>query len=162
MFLSQSHLVCWGFSLFYLPLWREQTEFALYAHLSWPPAVLYRSRIEACKNSCLETYWYSSHLQSAYFISYQPVSPFIAITPEYMLVWDTIPEMEFRLEEDKMLQFISGTKVVRERKGTFIWEVASAGAFNPQKRYVQYCTSKFEHVWKDRKERKKKKKGTFL
>lgn len=47
-------------------------------------------------------------------------SPFVAITSEYVLIWDTIPQMEFRLEKTQILQFISQTKVVRERRGILI------------------------------------------
>ena len=54
-----------------------------------------------------------------------------------------------------MLQFILRTKVARERRGTLIWESASVIAFNPQKSYVQYWTSKFEHGWRAKKKNEK-------
>lgn len=85
-------------------------------------------------------------------------SPFLALTSEYVLIWDVITQMECQLEQTQILQFISKTKVVRERGGILIWEVASAGVSNPQKRSVQYCSCKFEHGQKA----KKKKRSLFL
>lgn len=85
-------------------------------------------------------------------------SPFLAITSEYVLIWDLITQMECQQEQIQILQFISKTKVVREGGGILIWEVTSAVVSNPQKRSIQYCSCKFERSQKA----KKKKISIFL
>lgn len=85
-------------------------------------------------------------------------SPFLAITSEYVLIWDVITQMECQQEQTQILQFISKTEDVRERGGILIWKVTSAVVSNPQKWSIQYCSCKFEHSLKARK----KKRSIFL
>lgn len=85
-------------------------------------------------------------------------TPFLAITSEYVLIWDVITQMECQLEQTQILQFISNTQVVREGGGSLIREVTSAVVSNPQKRSIQYCYGTLEHSQKA----KKKKRSIFL
>lgn len=81
-------------------------------------------------------------------------SPFLAITSEYVLIWDVITQMECQQEQTQILQFISKSKDVREGGGILIWKVTSAVGSNPQKWSIQYCSCKFEHGQKAKRKKR--------
>lgn len=73
-------------NIFYFPLYGEQPEFALSVCLRWSLEVLYRSRNKAYQNLySIILCWLLLH--SLYLSA---SSPFIAITSEYVAMWDTI------------------------------------------------------------------------